>query len=352
MLFSNCYEATCTGNFELVKYLIRKDFSIIHHYNLEGQTLMHAAAACGHHPIIEWLHYLNCLLINQPDKNGFTPLDTAAFYGQITVIKAFINNPSFIRQTAQSKYIGTLSYLLKNGFDPNTTNPPLLLAAFKANQIEKVQLLIQYGAKTDVFENIYKNLSRNKKSLEFCKDHLFKWLKIFGGKFHPLIASIHSTIGRINKYLNNVEEAFANCSEAMEIHIRLPANDFDIAANICDQAWLYNHCKKYSEALSCLITAYNLYLKQPQYMLDVDSPIIECCHNIGIVYKNLEDIDQAETWYHRAIELKSQIVGQDNIRMVENYKYIAKFYEDIKSQEKASYYKNRAKTIEDNNSRK
>uniref|UniRef100_A0AAR2IVH6 SOCS box domain-containing protein n=1 Tax=Pygocentrus nattereri TaxID=42514 RepID=A0AAR2IVH6_PYGNA len=96
-----------------------------------------------------------------PNKDGWTPLHEAAYYGQIdclTILLAaapwMINSKTLKNQTplilAVSRgHLACMKYLLKNGADPGiptTSNDTPLYEACATFNVQMVQLLVQYGA--------------------------------------------------------------------------------------------------------------------------------------------------------------------------------------------------------------
>lgn len=154
--FSKCYFACQAGDIEQVKACIAKDVSLLKQSNNDGQTLMHVAAEYGHLAVVKWLHENDPSLIDQVDKNQYSPLYKAAFHEEISILKAFVGklqaNTALIQQIAQKNCPKSLAFVLEQGFDPNITNSSqqtLLHLAAEAGQKQNVLCLIQHGAEVD-----------------------------------------------------------------------------------------------------------------------------------------------------------------------------------------------------------
>ncbi len=127
----------------------------------QSYTPIHCAARNGHTKIIKLLAKSKNINFNIEDKKGFTPLDYALIYKHFETMKALldigtkkINKPENYKKITYEEYKSNhnknLEIIFKSGIHPDLCRDKyertLLFAACLSRDIDKIKLLLKYGA--------------------------------------------------------------------------------------------------------------------------------------------------------------------------------------------------------------
>ena len=82
--------ASCNGDIEKVKQLLRREGTKVNQRNKHGVTPLLAAAQKGHDNVVEVLLEEQAIIVNLADKDGDTPLSMAVKNGHVKVVKLLL----------------------------------------------------------------------------------------------------------------------------------------------------------------------------------------------------------------------------------------------------------------------
>ena len=160
------FQAAKLGFTDVISFLVHKYIKVDEVEEKEGKTALHFASQMGHAHIVDLL-LKEGAYIDKVNKNKFTPLKLAAFYGHSETVQILLQynvnineNIKALHYAAMGGHIKIIKSLLEAGFDINATaswnrnSTPMHVAA-EYGQHEALTILIENGAKLDPICNDY-----------------------------------------------------------------------------------------------------------------------------------------------------------------------------------------------------